>query len=108
MRLVVVLCLGALVGCHSAQLRGPGPGRVSAVGHPGNRETAMPPPRNHPTNYGYGAAYDPHGTGGRAQAAHPAETGAVPWWPYGRPWPYWPPLTPGRPIGVPPPVVIDE
>jgi hypothetical protein len=37
-----------------------------------------PPIANQPTNYGYGSAYDPHGTGSRAQPATVGETGAVP------------------------------
>ncbi len=97
--LVAVILFGA-VGCRSAQLRGAGPGHPSVVGHPSNRETAMPAGRNHPTNWGYGSAYDPHGTGSRGNPGLPGETGAFPPW-----WLAFP--TPGEKPGIPP-RVYDE
>ena len=95
MRAFLIAVVLVISSCHSAQMRGPGPGYSSAVGYPSNRETAMPPGANHPANYGYGSAYDPHPTGGKAQRGTPGETGATPWV-IGFPA--------GRPIGVPPPV----
>jgi hypothetical protein len=48
------------------------------IGTPGNRFVENPPIANQPMNYGYGSAYDPHGTGSRAQPASVADNGAVP------------------------------
>lgn len=87
-----------VLGCRSAQLRGPGPGNASAVGHPESRAAAIPAPRNHPATYGWGSAYDPHTPGSRATPGRPSETGALP------PFPYWHPYF-GYPMGAPPPVI---
>jgi len=103
MRGIVLAALCAagcvLLDCHSAQLRGPGPGYPPAVGHPGSRAAEMPPARNHFSSYGWGSAYDPHPPGSLATPGTPYETGSIP------PFPYWFPPYLGPPIGVPPPPV---
>lgn len=90
----------AALGCHSASLRGPGPANPPAVGHPGSRAAELPAHRNHPTNYGWGSAYDPHASGGLAAPGGPSETGSIPPW-FTTPFP-------GRPMGVPPKHPYDE
>lgn len=87
-----------LVGCHSAQLRGPGPDRPPAVGNPGSRAAEMGTGQNSAARYGWGSAYDPHRPGSLATPGHPYETGAIP------PFPWWLPAL-GTPMGVPPPPV---
>jgi hypothetical protein len=72
--LAVLVC----VNCRSADLAGPGPSHPSVIGTPGNRYVENPPIANDPTNYGYGSAYDPHGTGSRAQPVSVGENGAIP------------------------------
>lgn len=100
-RRLVLLCICAvgttLLDCHSAQLRGPGPGYPPAVGHPSSRAAAMAPGANHPATYGWGSAYDPHRPGSLATPGTPGETGSFP------PFPYWHPYF-GYPMGTPPPV----
>jgi hypothetical protein len=92
--LIVALCA---LGCHSSDLRGPGPGYPPAVGVPGSRVAEMPPARNSFSNYGWGSAYDPHPPGSLATPGTPSETGSLP------PFPYWHPYF-GVPVGAPPPV----
>jgi hypothetical protein len=97
MRLGVLGLLLLMLGCHSAQMRGPGPGNAPAVGKPGTKTAEMPASRNDPTRYGWGSDYDPHRPGSLATPGTPYETGAVP------PFPLGYPLYGAPPVGMPPP-----